>query len=88
MVARRAVVAGRVQGVFFRAHVARVAERHGVAGWAVNRPDGTVEVHAEGTQEAVEAVIDAARCGPERAAVLDVEVRDADVEDCCGFTTR
>lgn len=88
MVARRAVVSGHVQGVFFRAHMARVAERHGVAGWAANRPDGSVEIHAEGTPEAVAAVIDAARSGPSRADVLDVDVRDAAVEDCCGFTTR
>lgn len=87
MVARRAVVSGHVQGVFFRAHVARVAEREGVAGWAANRPDGTVEVHAEGPPEAVEAVIAAARGGPRGADVRSVDVREVAVEHCHGFET-
>lgn len=88
MIARRAVVSGHVQGVFFRAHVADVAEAHGVAGWAVNRPDGSVEIHAEGPPEAVDAVIAAAREGSPRAHVEDVEVRDAEPEGCDGFASR
>ena len=41
---RRAVVHGRVQGVFFRDSLRERAEAHGVAGWAKNEPDGTVEL--------------------------------------------
>ena len=40
--------AGRVQGVGFRATAARVAEQFDVTGFVRNRPDGTVEVVAEG----------------------------------------
>jgi acylphosphatase len=86
--ANRAVVSGKVQGVFFRAHVADVARARGVAGWAVNRADGSVEIHAEGPPEAVEAVIAAAREGSPRADVSDVTVRDADSEGSDGFATR
>jgi acylphosphatase len=46
-VARRAVIAGRVQGVWFRDSARRRAESLGVAGWARNRLDGTVEVWAQ-----------------------------------------
>lgn len=88
MIARRAVVTGRVQGVFFRAHVAEAAERAGVSGWAENRADGAVEIHAEGEPDAVEAVLAAARQGPPRAAVDAVDVREAPAEGCAGFTTR
>lgn len=88
MAATRAVVSGRVQGVFFRAHVAGVARARGVAGWAANRSDGSVEIHAEGPAEGVEAVIAAAREGSARAEVEHVEVRDAEPEGCEGFATR
>jgi acylphosphatase len=67
--ARRAVIAGRVQGVWFRDSAQRRAESLGVAGWARNRPDGTVEVWAEGRQGVVEALLDYCRKGPPRAVV-------------------
>jgi acylphosphatase len=56
LVARRIVVAGRVQGVFFRTSTRQQAQRHGVAGWVANRPDGAVEAWLEGPADAVEAV--------------------------------
>lgn len=87
-VARRCVVHGQVQGVFFRAHVQQEAERRGARGWAANLPDGSVEVHAEGDPEAVEAVMDACRTGPRGARIDAVEVRDAGVEGCSGFVRR
>ena len=88
MIARRAVITGRVQGVFFRAHVADAARAAGVSGWAANLPDGSVEVHAEGGEEGVEAVLAAARAGSPRASVEDVAVREVTVEGCEGFATR
>lgn len=88
MIARRAVATGHVQGVFFRAHVREAARRAGVSGWAENRPDGSVEIHAEGEPEAVEAVLEAARRGPSGAQVAELAVRDAEVEGCGGFASR
>jgi acylphosphatase len=73
-VARHAVVAGRVQGVWFRDSVRRIAVARGVNGWARNLRDGTVEVWAEGTLEAVQAVVDYCREGPPRAVVAGVRV--------------
>jgi acylphosphatase len=73
-VARHALVAGRVQGVWFRDSVRRIAEARGVGGWARNLHDGTVEVWAEGTLEAVQAVVDYCREGPPRAVVAEVRV--------------
>jgi acylphosphatase len=73
-VARHAVVAGRVQGVWFRDSVRRIAEARGVGGWARNLRDGTVEVWAEGTRDAVQAVVDYCREGPPRAVVAGVRV--------------
>lgn len=87
-VARRAVAHGRVQGVFFRAHVQQEARRRGASGWAANRPDGSVEIHAEGPAEAVAAVLAAARSGPRGAAVTGFEVADAEPEGSSGFARR
>ena len=83
-VARHAVIAGRVQGVWFRDSARRHAESLGVAGWARNQLDGTVAVWAEGPLDAVEALLDYCRKGPSRAVVerLTVdEVTPAGLED-------
>lgn len=86
--ARRVVVRGHVQGVFFRAYVADEARRRGVGGWAANRGDGSVEVHAEGPPDAVAAVIDACRAGSERARVDCVDVWEASPEGLAEFESR
>jgi len=87
-IARRVVVHGRVQGVFFRDETRREALRLGVAGWVRNCAAGTVEAHFEGTPEAVEAMVQWCREGPRHAEVRDVRVSEADVEGMNGFTVR
>jgi acylphosphatase len=77
-----------VQGVFFRDTLRRLAERQGVAGWARNTPDGTVEAVLEGEEPDVEAVIDFAREGPESASVTSVDVDDEEPEGLRGFQIR
>lgn len=49
-------VAGRVQGVFFRASTQRKALRLGLTGYARNEPDGTVSVAARGEPGALDAL--------------------------------
>ncbi|MDQ3742306.1 MAG: acylphosphatase [Actinomycetota bacterium] len=88
MIARRIVVSGRVQGVFFRDSTRRTAQARGVAGWVRNRDDGTVEAHLEGDADAVESVIAWTRKGPSRAEVSGVDVRDVDPENLSGFEAR
>lgn len=87
-VARRVVVHGRVQGVFFRDSARRQAEAAGVSGWAVNRPDGTVEAVFEGEDEAVARLVEFCRRGPRRAEVSRVEVEEQPPEGLSGFTIR
>jgi acylphosphatase len=87
-VARRAVVHGRVQGVFFRDTVRRAAEQRGVAGWASNRPDGTVEVWLEGDRDAVESMLRVLHDGPPRAEVERVDVAEVEPEGLGGFEIR
>jgi acylphosphatase len=75
---RRLRAHGRVQGVFFRDSLRRAAAREGVAGWAVNRSDGTVEAVLEGPADAVERLVELCRRGPGHA---DVERLDVDIEE-------
>ncbi len=72
----RAVVSGRVQGVWYRESCRREAERLGVAGWVRNTADGQVEIEAEGERAAVGALLDWARRGPARADVATVSLDD------------
>jgi acylphosphatase len=88
LVRRRVVVHGHVQGVFFRASVRDQARVRGVAGWASNRPDGTVEVVVEGDREAVERIVDYCRTGPRSASVERIDVDDETPEGLSGFATR
>lgn len=87
-VRRRVVVAGRVQGVFFRDGTRREAARHGVTGWVRNRGDGTVEAVLEGPADAVDAVVAWCRTGPPSAVVTGVTVTDEPPEHPRTFTVR
>ena len=85
---RRVRVHGQVQGVFFRNSVRRRADSHGVAGWARNCPDGTVEAVFEGQPEAVEQLVEFCRRGPSRAQVDRVEVAEEPPEGLSDFRVR
>lgn len=62
-------VTGRVQGVGFRYFTRKMAIRLGLTGWVRNEPDGSVEVVAEGSREALEALLEAIHEGPPTSRV-------------------
>jgi acylphosphatase len=88
VVRRRLVIHGRVQGVFFRDTLRTLAERSGVAGWARNTPQGTVEAVLEGEEDAVGRLIAFAREGPEGARVEHVDERAEEPNGLSGFSIR
>jgi acylphosphatase len=88
VVARRVVVTGHVQGVFFRDRTRREAYRHDVAGWVRNCADGSVEARFEGSPEAVAELVRWCRSGPRHATVHDLHVSDAEPEGLDGFQIR
>ena len=88
MVARRVVVHGDVQGVFFRDGCQREAEQAGVAGWVRNRPDGTVEALFEGDRQAVDRLCAWCESGPPDAGVASVDVTDEETSGLPGFRVR
>jgi acylphosphatase len=85
MVRRKLVIHGRVQGVFFRDSLRRLAEREDVAGWARNTREGNVETVLEGDENAVERLIAFANEGPSDALVEEVEIVEEDPEGLRGF---
>ena len=72
-VCKRYRVAGRVQGVFFRASTAEEGRRLGLQGWAMNLPDGRVEVFACGPVDAVDTLEIWLQRGPALAKVAHVD---------------
>lgn len=69
-----AVVSGIVQGVSFRYYTRLEAQRLGLTGWVVNRPNGTVEVLADGPQRKLQALANFLLAGPPLAEVHHVQV--------------
>lgn len=64
---------GLVQGVGFRWFVREMARRLDLAGWVLNRADGSVEVLAEGPADGIEAFRAAVAEGPAGARVDALE---------------
>ena len=90
MVARRCIVSGRVQGVFYRKSAQQRARELGVTGHARNRVDGSVEVLAVGEAAAVEAFVAWLWQGSSTSHVTAVEVIELDplaVQPPVGFFT-
>jgi acylphosphatase len=88
-VARRYVIAGRVQGVGFRWFAHDAAAREGVHGWVRNLADGSVEVVIEGDAESVDRVEAAVRRGPSSARVERFDGEDhAPTGRATGFSIR
>lgn len=69
------LIRGRVQGVYFRAAAQREARRLGITGWVRNRPDGSVELLAEGDEDSIKELSSWASHGPSAARVDHVDTR-------------
>ncbi|MDO8213417.1 acylphosphatase [Conexibacter sp. CPCC 206217] len=87
-VAMRATVRGGVQGVGFRDATVRRARELGVMGWVRNGEDGSVLVHAEGAQPALDALAAFLHDGPPHARVDDVSTDSVKVEGHEQFAIR
>ena len=73
-----ALIVGRVQGVGFRYFVFRAARTSGLSGFVRNQRDGSVEVVAEGTMEALKRFARDVREGPRHGLVEDMQVTYAE----------
>lgn len=85
----RAIVYGRVQGVFFRTFVEEHAQRLGLVGYVRNLPSDAVEVVAEGEREQVNKLVERLKTGPPPAIVDRVEISWSEYTgDHSGFRVR
>ena len=87
---RRIRVTGRVQGVWYRGWTVDQARSLGLSGWVRNRRDGSVEILAEGSDEAIAELVRRCHDGPPAARVERVEVEESDEaapEDFAGRPT-
>ncbi len=77
-----------MQGVGFREATVRKADETGALGWVRNAGDGTVSVHAEGPEEAVDRLLEFLEKGPPGAQVEAVEIGPTKVEGHEQFAVR
>ena len=68
------IVYGRVQGVGFRFFVRENAVKLGIQGWVKNRPDSTVEIHAQAEKELLLDFIQIVKNGPLLGRVSEVNI--------------
>jgi acylphosphatase len=85
MTGRRLRIHGRVQGVFYRAWAVGEAQALGLSGWVRNRRDGTVELAAWGSDDALDALLARCREGPPSAQVERIDVAPDEGEAPDGF---
>jgi acylphosphatase len=77
----RAIVTGRVQGVWYRKSTLEQAAPRGLRGTVRNLPDGSVEIVARGPAQRVAELLDWAEEGPPDARVDGVRVEDLELDD-------
>ena len=83
----KAIVTGKVQGVWYRRSTQEHALQHGVAGHAKNLLDGRVEVLLCGESAAVNEVVEWLWKGPPNARVTHIELQDVAYRDYDAFVT-
>jgi acylphosphatase len=73
------IVSGSVHEVGFRYNTRRKARLANITGYARNLPDGSVEIEAQGTPEALDGLIHWAHHGPPDARVDSVIQSDINI---------
>lgn len=73
-------VSGKVQGVYFRQSTADTARALSLTGWVRNRPDGSVEICAEGDELALQRLLDWSHHGPTSAKVSKISSKWSDAQ--------
>jgi acylphosphatase len=76
MPARRFVVSGLVQGVFYRAQAKERADELGLTGFVKNLDDGGVEIFVEGSEDKLKQLEEWCWKGPPKSKVTGVTVTE------------
>ena len=70
----KALVHGKVQGVYYRAFASRIAKSLSLKGYVRNVNSGDVELEAEGEKGLLEELLLRLKAGPDGAEVENIEV--------------
>ena len=81
----KCTVAGKVQGVYYRASTCEHARSLGLSGWVRNLADGRVELLVQGEPAAVEQLVAWLWTGPPAAQVVSVSLEECVEEAGAGF---
>jgi len=73
--AMKAVVTGRVQGVYYRVFVQRQATKLHLSGYVQNRRDLSVEIYAEGEKGRLKQLLALLKTGPPGARIDDINIK-------------
>lgn len=68
-------VSGRVQGVGFRYYTQQKAKELSITGYVKNKPDRSVYIEAEGSEDNLQTFIDWCKIGPQRAIVANIDIQ-------------
>ena len=79
-------VAGRVQGVFFRASTLEKATEFKIKGTVRNNRDGSVSINAEGEEEALRQFVEWCKVGPRLAHVTQCEIKEEPLQNFKTFS--
>jgi acylphosphatase len=83
-IAKRVTYSGRVQGVGFRYTAHDLARSFGMAGYVRNKPDGSVELFAEGAAHQVDTFLDAI-AGQMAGFIEQTKIEDVPPTEIKGF---
>ena len=78
-------VAGRVQGVCFRASTQKQANLYGLTGWVRNLSNGQVEVMAFGNRQQLDELKQWLKSGSSLARVSNVESKEVEFQEIEDF---
>ena len=70
----KALIHGKVQGVYYRAFASRVARSLCLKGYVKNLSNGDVELEAEGEKGPLEELLLRLKAGPDEAAVGKIDI--------------
>ena len=82
------LIKGHVQGVFFRRRSKDKADELGLTGFVENRPDGSVFIHAEGSDTSLKELEEWCHHGPPNAKVESVKMEKAEELGISSFEMR
>ena len=74
----KALVHGRVQGVYYRAFASHVAKALSIKGFVRNTTSGKVELEAEGKKADIDELLLQLKIGPSEAKVAKIDVEWSD----------